>query len=95
MRVATVIPHDQRVLFGAALDALCYACEPVAVVYAGCAVTIVVLDDGQELAYYWCHDGIVVMGACDLGRAAEVEPQTVMLMDLPTYEAYCASLPSS
>ena len=50
-----------------------------------------VLGDGQELAYCWRHDGIALMGACDLGRAAELEPQTVMLMDLPTYEAYCAS----
>ena len=51
----------------------------------------VVLGDGRELAYYWRHDGITLMGACDLGRAAELEPQTVMLMDLPNYEAYCAS----
>ena len=60
-------------------------------VYAGFAETTVVLDDGQELAYYWRHDGITLMDACDLGRAAEMEPQTVRLMDLPTYEAYCAS----
>ena len=53
------------------------------------------LDDGQELAYYWCHDGIALMGACELGRATELEPQTVRLMDLPTYEAYCASRTSS
>ena len=34
---------------------------------------------------------IALMGVCGLGRVAELEPQTVMLMDLPTYEAYCAS----
>ena len=79
----------------ATLDALRAAGEPVAAVYAGFAVTTVVLDHGQELAYYWCRDGIALMGACDLGRTAELEPQTVMLMDLPTYEAYCASRPSS
>ena len=38
----------------------------------------------------WCHDGIALMGACDIGRAAELEPQTVRLMVLPDYEAYCA-----
>ena len=86
-----VIPHEERVLSRAALDALLAEGEPVAAVYAGFAVTTVVLDDGQELAYYWCNDGIALMGACDLGRSAELQPQTVMLMDLPTCEAYCAS----
>ena len=86
-----VIPHEERVLSRAALDALLAAGEPVAAVYAGFAVTTIVLDDGQELAYYWRRDGIALMGACDRGRATELEPQTVMLMDLPTYEAYCAS----
>ena len=90
-----VIPHEDRVLSRAALDALRAEGEPVATVYAGFAVTTVVLDHGQELAYYSCHDGIALMGACDLGRAAELEPQTIMLMDLPTYEAYCASQTSS
>ncbi len=46
---------------------------------------------GQERAYYWRHDGLTLMGACDLDRAAELEPQTVRLMDLPTYEVYGAS----
>ena len=90
-----VIPHEERVLSRAALDALLAAGEPVAAVYAGFAVTTIVRDDGQELAYYWRHDGIAVMGAGDHGRAAEMQPQTVMLMDLPTYDAYCASRPSS
>ena len=90
-----VIPHEERVLSRAALDALRAAGEPVAAVYTGFAVTTVVLDDGQELDYYWCHDGIALMGSCDLGRAAEMQPQTVRLMDLPTYKAYSASRPSS
>ena len=90
-----VIPHEKRVLSRAALDALRAEGEPVAAVYAGSAVTTVVLEDGQELAYYWCNDGITLMSACDLGHAAELEPQTVRLMDLPTYDAYCSSHPSS
>ena len=90
-----IIPHEERVLSRAALDALRAAGEPVAAVYPGFAVTTVVLEDGQELDYYWCHDGITLTGACHLGRAAELEPQTVMLMDLPTYDAYCASRTSS
>ena len=90
-----VIPHEQRVLSRAALDALRAEGEPVAAVYAGFGVTTVVLDDGQELDYYWRHDGIALMGACDSGRAAELEPQTVMLMDLLTYDTYCARRPSS
>ena len=49
------------------------------------------LDHGQELAYYWRHDGIALMGACARGRAIELAPQTVRLMDLPTYGPYCAS----
>ena len=53
--------------------------------------TNVVLDDGQELIYYWCNNGITLMAACDRVRAAEMAPQAVMLMDLPTYDAYCAS----
>ena len=91
----TVIPHEERVLSRAALDALRAEGEPVAAVYAGFAVTTVVLDDGQELDYYWCRDGITQMAACNLGRAADLEPQTVMLMGLPTYKAYCASRASS
>ena len=90
-----VIPREERVLSRAALDALPAEGEPVAAVYAGFGRTTVVLDDGQELDYYWCDDGIVLMSACDRGRADELEPQTVQLMDLPTYDAYCASRPSS
>ena len=88
-------PSREAVLSRAALDALRAEGEPVAAVYAGSAVTTVVVEDGQELAYYWCNDGITLMSACDLGRAAELEPQTVRLMDLPTYDAYCSSHPSS
>ena len=90
-----VIPHERRVLSRAALDALRAQGEPVAAVYAGFGHTTVVLNDGQELAYYWCDDGIALMAACDNDRAAEMEPQTVQLMDLLTYGAYCASRPSS
>ena len=90
-----VIPHEQRVLSRAALEALRAEGEPVAAVYAGFAVTTVVLNDGQELAYYWCDDGIALMAGCDNVRAAEMRPQTVMLMDLPTYDAYCADHPRS
>ena len=90
-----VIPHEERALSRAALDALSAEGEPVAAVYAGSGRTTVVLDDGQELDYHWCDDGIVLMSACDRGRAAELEPQTVRLMDLPTHDAYCASRPSS
>ena len=88
---AAVIPHERRVLSRAAMDALRAEREPVAAVYAGFAATTVVLDDGQELAYYRCDDGIALMGACARGRAAAMEPQTVMLMDLPTCDPYCAS----
>ena len=88
-----VIPHEERVLSRAALDALRAEGEPVAAVYAGFGVTNIVLNDGQELDYYWCDDGIALMAACDNGRAAEVEPQTVQLMDLGTYDAYCAAHP--
>ena len=90
-----VIPHEERALSRAALDALRAEGEPVGSVYAGFGHTTVVLDDGQELDYYWCDDGIALMAACDSGRAAEMQPQTVLLMDLPTYDAYCASRPSS
>ena len=90
-----VIPHERRVLSRAALDALRAQGEPVAAVYAGFGHTTVVLNDGQELAYYWCDDGITMMAFCDAGRAAEMQPQTVMLMDLPTYDAYCADHPRS
>ena len=92
---AAVIPQEERALSWAALDALRAAGEPVAAVYAGFAVTTVVLEDGQEQAYYWCHDGSTLMAACDRRRAAEMAPQTVMLMDLPTYDAYCASTTGS
>ena len=40
-------------------------------------------------------DRIALMGACDNGRAAEMAPQTVMLVDLPTYDAYCGRRTSS
>ena len=43
------------------------------------------------MTYHWCHDGIALMAACDIGHAAEMEPQTVRLMELPTYDAYRAS----
>ena len=86
-----VIPHEERVLSRSALDALLAAGESVAAVYAGFAVTTVELDDGRELAYYWCHDGITLMADCARGRTAAMAPQTVRLMDLLTYEAYCAS----
>ena len=92
---AAVITHEERVLYKAALDALRAAGEPVAAVYAGFAVATAVLGDGQELAYYWCHGGIMLMGAFDLGRAAELEPKNVRLMDLPTYDTYCTSQTSS
>ena len=62
-----VIPHEEWVLSKAILDALCAEGEPVAAAYAGSAVTTVVLDDGQELDYYWCHDGIALMAKCDRG----------------------------
>ncbi len=90
-----VIPHQQRVLSRAALDALRAQGEPVKAVHAGFAATTVVLEDGQELSYYWCDHGIALMAACDTGRAAEMQPQTVMLMDHPTYQAYCADHPRS
>ena len=90
-----VIPHEERVLSRAALDALRAEGEPIAAVYAGFGHTTVVPDHGQELDYYWCDDGIALMADCDRGRAAELQPQTVMLMDLPTYEDYCASRPRS
>ena len=86
-----VSPHEEWVLSRDALDALRAEGEPVAAVYAGFAVTTVALHHGQELTYYWHHDGIALVGACDLGRAAELEPQTVRLMDLPTYDVYGAS----
>ena len=49
--------------------------------------------DGQELTYYWCDDGIALMAACDAGRAAELQPRTVLLMDRATYAEYCATHP--
>ena len=35
------------------------------------------------------------MAACGRGRAAEIQPQILWLMDLPTYDAYCAGQTSS
>ena len=72
-----VIPHGQRVLSRAALDALLADHR--------------LLDDGRQIHYYCRHDRIALMAACDAGRAAEVQPQTVRFTDLPTYDAYCAS----
>ena len=89
------IIQTEKVVARAALDALRALGEPVESVLAGFAQTIIVLEDGQELTYYWCDDGITLMAFCDAGRAAEMQPQTVMLMDLPTYQAYCADHPRS
>ena len=89
------IIQTEKVVARAALDALRALGEPVKAVHAGFAVTIIVLEDGQELPYYWCNDGITMMAFCDAGRAAEMQPQTVMLMDLPTYQTYCADLSRS
>ena len=89
------IIQTEKILARAALDALRALGEPVESVHAGFSQTIIVLEDGQELAYYWCDDGITMMAFCDAGRAAEMQPQTVMLMDLPTYQAYCADHPRS
>ena len=72
-----VIPHGQRVLSRAALDAL--------------VADHRLLDDGRQMHYYCRHDRTALMAACDRGRAAEMEPQTVRLTDLPSYRAYCAS----
>ena len=58
-----VIPHGQRVLSRAALDALLADHR--------------LLDDGRQIHYYCRHDRIALMAACDAGRAAEVQPQTV------------------
>ena len=58
-----VIPHGQRVLSKAALDALLAEDETVAAVYAGSGHTTIVLDDGRQIHYYCCHDGIVLMAA--------------------------------
>ena len=63
----------------------------MAAVYAGYTVPAVVVDHGQQFGYYWRRDGIALMAACDTGRAAEMEPQRVRLMDLPTYGSDCAS----
>ena len=46
-----VIPHEERALSKAALDALRAQGEPVAAVYAGFGHTTVVPNDGQELSY--------------------------------------------
>ena len=89
------IIQTEKVVARAALDALRALGEPVKAVHAGFAVTIIVLEDGQELPYYWCDDGITMMAFCDAGRAAEMQPQTVMLMDHPTYQTYCADHPHS
>ena len=72
-----VIPHGQRVLSRAALDALLADHR--------------LLDDGRQIHYYCRHDRTALMAACDGGRDAEVQPQTVRFTDLPTYDAYCAS----
>ena len=89
------ILQTEKIVARAALDALRALGEPVKAVHTGFAVTIIVLEDGQELPYYWCDDGITLMAFCDAGRAAEMQPQTVMLMDHPTYQTYCADHPHS
>ena len=88
-----LILQDERIVAKSALDALRALGEPVTAVHAGFASTAIVLQDGQELAYYWCDDGITLMALCDSGRAAEAQPQTVLLMDRATYRAYCAAHP--
>ena len=88
-----LILQDERIVAKAALDALRALGEPVRAVHAGLSSTTIVLEDGQELTYYWCDDGITLMALCDAGRAAEVQPQTVGLMDRTTYRAYCAANP--
>ena len=90
-----LILQDERIVAKAALDALRALSEPVRAVHAGLSSTIIVLEDGQELAYYWCDDGIALMASCDAGRAAELQPQTVLLMDRATYTEYCATHPRS
>ena len=57
-----VIPHGQRVLSRAALNALLADHR--------------LLDDGRQIHYYCRHDRIALMAACDAGRDAEVQPQT-------------------
>ena len=86
---------SETIVARATLDTLHTLGEPVKAVLAGPAQTIIVLEDGQELNYYWGNDGITMMAFCDAGRAAEMQPQTVMLMDHPTYRAYCADHPRS
>ena len=90
-----LIFQQERIVARAALDALRALGEPVKAVHAGFANTTVVLEDGQELAYYWCDDGIALMALCDSGRAAELQPRTVRLMDRATYAEYCAANPRS
>ena len=89
------IIQTEKVVARVALDSLRALGEPVKAVHTGFAVTTVVLEEGQELAYCWCDHGITMMALCDAGRAAEIQAQTVMLMDLPTYDAYCADHPRS
>ena len=88
-----IILQDERIVARAALETLRALGEPVKAVHAGFASTTVVLEDGRELAYYWCDDGITLMALCDSGRAAELQPRTVLLMDRTTYRAYCAANP--
>ena len=88
-----LILQDERIVARTALDALRAQGEPVKAVHAGLANTIIVLEDGQELTYHWCDDGIALMALHDSGRAAEVQPRTVLLMDRIAYRAYCAAHP--
>ena len=90
-----LIFQQERIIARAALDALRALGEPVKAAHAGFASTTIVLEDGQELTYYWCDDGIALMAACDSGRVAELQPRTVLLMDRPTYTEYCATHPRS
>ena len=94
-RSVGLIRQEERIVARAALATLRALDEPVNAVYAGVASAIVALEEGEELEYCWCDDGIALMAACDAGRAAELQPQTVLLMDLPTYQAYRSDHPHS
>ena len=87
-----LILQEGRIVARAVLRALG---EPVKAAHAGFASTTIVLEDGRELAYYWCDDSIALMAMYDAGRDAELQPQTVRLMDRATYQAYRAAHPST
>ena len=93
---AAVIPHEERVRCpGLPWTLYALSANPWRRCTPAFGHTTVVLEDGQELTYHWCHDGIALMSSCDSGRAAEMQPQTVRLMDLTTSDAYCSSRTSS